>query len=727
MDLDEGESRRILVTGGTGFIGRALVQALCERGHQVTALGRNRAALDTLLRASPPTGPGSLRFLACDLRDRQAVIAACAGQQIVYHVGALTSPWGDRRAFDATNVAGTASVIMGCREHGVERLIHVSSPSVVFAFHDQFDLPDTTPYPRRFSSEYARSKALAETLVLGAARRGLPAVIVRPRAVFGPGDTTLFPRLLRAARLGRLPRIGDGDAVTVLTYLDNVIHALLLAMHAPNAVGRVCTITNEQPVPLWSLVDQVLATQDLHLSDRAIPLPVALAAAGALETAWRLLRLQGEPPVTRYSIGLLGYSETFDGRAAQEALGYKPIVSLEEGIARTLSWLQSQGTPPGATPHDSGPADSELALSDAAPLVRSQPRTVLAGAAPTDELGAIADTSVSGGAAVSDPTAYRGGTGISSQPQAPVPQPVVQCQILAAGYCRQFYHYVEHGAPHRQIALPATFALLQHPEHGVILFDTGYAPRSKDATARWPFVLYERLIPVTVRPEWSAVAQLARRGIVAEDVRYVIVSHFHADHVGGLRDFPRATFIATQTAYDHVQGLHGWRALRAAFVPALLPGDFADRLWPIAFVDAPLTASDAAPRAPRPVAWSAFPRALDLFGDASILLVPLPGHAAGQIGALVRSGTSTGTLLAADGSWTTNAYRERRMPSRLVTPLMEDWPQARRTLRLLHAVWRTKPNVTIVPTHCPELHDALLAEMDVPPALRPAASREPGR
>lgn len=305
-----------------------------------------------------------------------------------------------------------------------------------------------------------------------------------------------------------------------------------------------------------------------------------------------------------------------------------------------------------------------------------------------------------------------------------MPQPIVQCEILAAGYCRQSYHYVEHGAPHRQIALPATFALLRHPEHGSILFDTGYAPRSKRATARWPFVLYDRLLPVTIRPAWSAVAQLARRGIAPEDVRYVIVSHFHADHIGGLRDFPHATFIAAQTAYDRVRGLKGWRALRAAFVPALLPEDFAARLWPIAFADVPSSTDGDVPRAPRPIAWSAFPRALDLFGDGSIVLAPLPGHAAGQIGALVRSGASTRTLLAADGSWTTSAYRERRMPPRLVTPLMDNWREARRTIGLLHAVWRTEPHVTIVPTHCPTLHDALLAEMGVPPALRPAAAHD---
>jgi nucleoside-diphosphate-sugar epimerase/glyoxylase-like metal-dependent hydrolase (beta-lactamase superfamily II) len=678
MDPDATPSRKILVTGGTGFVGSALVAALRDRGHQVTAMGRTQRALTPWLQDQAVSCEGTVRFLQADLRDRPAVVAACADQDVVYHVGALTAPWGRRRDFEATNVGGTDSVIIGCVQHQVERLIYVSSPSVVFSFSDQFDLRDDALYPGHFSSEYARSKALGEVLVRRAAQQGLKTVIVRPRAVFGPGDTTLFPRLLRVARLGRLPQIGQGDNVTELTYIDNVVHALVLAMICEQANGQTVTITNGQPVALWPVIHRVLATQGLRTSARTVPLSVAMGLAWSLENLWHMLRIPSEPLVTRYSLGLLGYSQTFDISAAKEILGYQPLVSLEQGIARTLIWLRASTDATVAPP-------------------RHVPEFV-AGAPGKDS---------------SSPVGVTSGT-----PEQAVSVDVT-CDVLATGYCCQSYHHLVRGAEKRVVALPATFALLRHPRHGVILFDTGYAPRSREVCASLPFSIYERMVPVTVLPEWSAVRQLERRGIGPREVRQVILSHFHADHLGGLRDFPEATFITTEAAYARVRGLSGWRALRAAFIPALLPRDFEARLRLVSLASEPVpipNRRDADPLATEP--WSVFPRTLDLFGDGSILLLPLQGHAAGQIGALVRTSRSSRTLLAADGCWSSESYRARQMPPVLVAPILDNWSAARGTLRRLHAVWRTEPAVTIVPCHCPEQHDALLAEMDVPMALR---------
>jgi glyoxylase-like metal-dependent hydrolase (beta-lactamase superfamily II) len=257
--------------------------------------------------------------------------------------------------------------------------------------------------------------------------------------------------------------------------------------------------------------------------------------------------------------------------------------------------------------------------------------------------------------------------------------PVVSCEVLAAGYCLQSYRFLVAGGAHKVTALAASFALLRHPRHGIILFDTGYAPRSKEAVKHWPFVLYEKLIPTTIKPEWSAKARLAQRGIGADEVRFVIVSHFHADHIGGLRDFPRATFIASGNAYARVRGLKGLKALRAAFIPELLPEDFEAR---------------------------------------SLVILPLPGHAPGQIGVLVQSGETSRTLLAADGAWTCESFRNRRMPSRLVTAIVDNWRATRGTLGRLHAVHRTEPEVSIVPCHCPEYHSDALKGMGVPGRLR---------
>ncbi len=709
------EPRRILVTGGSGFIGRALVAALYDQGHDVTVLGRNPLPLVTFLRekagtdasdepshpttegpsgdrsvsesstsldsgdlliGDPSPGRGRVRFLCVDLQDRPAVIAACEGRQVVYHLGALTAPWGRRREFHAVNVAGTASVILGCRLHGVERLVHVSSPSVVFDYRDQLDLTDEAPYPRRPSSEYAHTKMLAEILVRRAILKGLPAVILRPRAVFGPGDTTLFPRLLRAARTGRLPRIGTGDSVTDLTFIDNVIHALLLAMTAPRAVGRTVTITNGQPVALWPLIDRVLAPQGLRTSAHTVPLPAAMAGAAALEVAWRLLRLSGEPPATRYGLALLGYSQTFDIGAAREALGYAPVVGMEEGIQR---FLGAFGREPMTSPAGEPVGTRRAHANRGGPTERAEEHSE-SGAAPAETI------------------------------------PIVSTEVLVAGYCLQSYRFVVSGGTHRKVALAASFALLRHPRHGVILFDTGYAPRSKEAVTRLPFSLYGKVLPITIEPEWSAQARLAARGIAADDVRFVIVSHFHADHVGGLRDFPRATFIASRDAYARVRGLNGLQALRAAFIPDLLPDDFATRLHLLDLEGEDRQESADLPARTGP--WSVFPRTLDLFGDGSVVVIPLPGHAAGQIGLLVRSGATSRTLLASDGAWTCESFRRRRMPSRLTAPILDDWRAARRTLGRLHAVWRTEPTVEIAPCHCPEYHADALKDMDVPSGQR---------
>jgi len=216
----------MLVTGGTGFLGKRLAMALLERGHRVRILGRNMAPVQALLAQGA-------RPVVADLRDRDAVIAACAGVDVVFHVGALSAPWGRRADFFETNVGGTESVLAGCRAHGVKRMIYVSSPSVVFDGRDQRLLTEDAPYPRRFASIYSLTKKIGEDRVRAA--QELETVILRPKAIFGPGDSSLLPRLIAAARQGRLPQIGDGRNLVDLTYVDNVVHALLLACEAQAA------------------------------------------------------------------------------------------------------------------------------------------------------------------------------------------------------------------------------------------------------------------------------------------------------------------------------------------------------------------------------------------------------------------------------------------------------------------------------------------------------------
>ena len=324
----------VLVTGATGFVGSHLTRALLARGCRVRALGRDFGRSPNLAAA------GAVPVVA-DLRDGEAVSEACRGVSAVVHAGALSSPWGRAAEFEAVNVGGTANVIAGCRRHGVRRLVYVSSPSVVFDGRDQRDLSDDAPYPRRFVSAYSRTKKEAEDLVNAAARGDVPSVIVRPKAVFGPGDTALLPRLIRAARRGRLPQIGDGQNLVDLTYIDNVVQALLLALDADDAaVGKTYTITNGEHVRLWDVVRQVLMRLDLPTRLPRLPLPAALSLAAVLEAAALVTRR--EPLLTRYTVAILGRTQTYDISAARRDLGYAPQVSVVEGIERTLAALRAK-------------------------------------------------------------------------------------------------------------------------------------------------------------------------------------------------------------------------------------------------------------------------------------------------------------------------------------------------------------------------------------------------
>lgn len=318
----------ILVTGGSGFVGQHVAARLLRDGHRVRLMGRDFSACGALIAA------GASPYRA-DLRAHEATIAACAGVDAVVHAGALSAPWGRRAEFVAVNVAGTAAVLAGCRRYAVGRLVFVSSPAVVFTGGDHVATTEEAPYPRRFSSVYAATKARAEQLVRAAP--DVPAVIVRPKAVFGPGDRALLPRVLAAARAGRLPQIGSGRNLVDLTYVENVAHAIALALTAGPALGQTYHLTNDEHVPLWGLIRTLLARLGLPSQLRPVPIAAALGAATLMEV--RALLLGREPLLTRYTVAVLGRTQTYNIAAARRDLGYRPLVSVAEGVERTLAAL----------------------------------------------------------------------------------------------------------------------------------------------------------------------------------------------------------------------------------------------------------------------------------------------------------------------------------------------------------------------------------------------------
>jgi nucleoside-diphosphate-sugar epimerase len=331
----ERRGLKALVTGGTGFVGGALARRLHAEGARVTALGRNRAAGAALEREG-------IAFVAADLADAQAVDAACRGQDWVFHSGALAAPWGPYEEFYAANVTGTENVVAGCRQGSVRRLVHVSTPSVYFADQPRRDVAEGDPLPARHLSDYAATKLLAEQVVARAHQAGLPVITIRPRAIIGPGDTALLPRLIRPLRRGILPVIGDGQNLADLTCVENVVDALLLCAEAPDALlGRTFNITNGEPMKLWDMVRTLCGLLGFPPPRWRLSLPAALRLAGAIERVYAIVLPNREPPLTRFAVRGVALDATLDITAARRDLGYAPRVSVDEGLRAFAGWWKA--------------------------------------------------------------------------------------------------------------------------------------------------------------------------------------------------------------------------------------------------------------------------------------------------------------------------------------------------------------------------------------------------
>lgn len=329
---------KALVTGATGFLGRAVSLRLQELGWEVVGLGRDPQAGRLLAERG-------VRFLQADLRDKKRIEEACEGRDLVVHCAALSSPWGRYRDFCEINAAGTENVVAGCLRGGAKRLVHISTSSVLFDYADRLDLGEEAALPRRPANDYAATKRIAESVVLDAAARGLPSVILRPRALFGPGDTSLFPRLLRVNESRGIPLVGGGEARIDLTYVDNFVDAIVLACEAPvhRVEGEVFHITNGEPVKLKELLPRLFDLIGTPLRTKRVSRPVALAAGRTMERLYRAFPSLGEePPFTLYTVGQLAYSQTLDTAKARRELGYEPRIRLDEGLRRFADWWRRE-------------------------------------------------------------------------------------------------------------------------------------------------------------------------------------------------------------------------------------------------------------------------------------------------------------------------------------------------------------------------------------------------
>ena len=324
-----------LVTGGSGFIGSAVVQQLRDSGAAVRSLSR---------RPAPELATLGVDVVRGDLADPAAVDAAVAGCDVVFHVAAKAGVAGRCADYVHSNVDGTRNVLAACRRHGVRRLVYTSTPSVVHTGAPIRGGDERLPYARRYDSPYPRTKAVAERMVLGANDAALATVALRPRLVWGPGDTQLVPRIVARARSGRLRLVGDGGALIDTTYIDDAARAHLLAADrlAPGAAcaGRPYFVTSGAPLPVRDVVNRILAAAGLPPVTATVPFPVAYAAGAVVEAGFRLLRRTDDPPMTRFLARQLATTVWFNISAARHDLGYTPQVTLDEGLAALANSLR---------------------------------------------------------------------------------------------------------------------------------------------------------------------------------------------------------------------------------------------------------------------------------------------------------------------------------------------------------------------------------------------------
>ncbi len=326
---------RILVTGAGGFLGQAIAQALHARGDDVCTLQRgDYPALQAL----------GLTNNKGDIANRQAVVDAGRNCDAIIHVAAMAGVWGDYPDYYRSNVCGTLNVIEACRQNRIKRLVYTSSPSIVFDGEDENGIDESTPFPDHYLTNYQRTKAEAEALVLATNNEEIASIALRPHLIFGPGDPHLAPRIIKRAKAGKLRLVGKGSNLVDITYIDNAVAAHLLALDAlcPGAVcsGKAYFISNDEPMAMADIINRILAAAGLPAVSKTISPELAYMTGSIMEAAYLLLHIKSEPPMTRFIARQLARSHWYNISAAKRDLKYEARVSIDEGMQRLRQALK---------------------------------------------------------------------------------------------------------------------------------------------------------------------------------------------------------------------------------------------------------------------------------------------------------------------------------------------------------------------------------------------------
>jgi nucleoside-diphosphate-sugar epimerase len=329
----------LVVTGGTGFVGGHLIEALVRAGHRVRALARSAegAALVSRYGAEP---------VAADLGGLK--VEQIAGAEAFLHCAARAEDWGNREQFWSANVEGTRRCLEVARAAGCRRFLHVGTEAAFFNGEPLVRIDEELPYPQLQRFPYSASKAEAERLVLQANAPGFATLSLRPRFVWGPRDRSVLPTLLQMAAQGGFWWVDEGRHLTSSCHVANLVHAMQLALERGEG-GRAWFITDGEDQPLRGLLDGLATTAGVQLPRRSLPGWLARAAAWAVEGTWGLLGREDRPPMTRFAIGMLAVEVTVSDRRARQELGYAPVMGVAEGLAQ-LRQSSELATPTGGGP-----------------------------------------------------------------------------------------------------------------------------------------------------------------------------------------------------------------------------------------------------------------------------------------------------------------------------------------------------------------------------------------
>jgi nucleoside-diphosphate-sugar epimerase len=324
---------KILVTGAGGFLGLGIAKALIKEGHKVFNFSRNdHKALKEL----------NIETIKGNLKISADIEKAVIGMDAVFHVASMVGVWGDSDDFFTTNVLGTKNLIDACLKNNIKKIVYTSSPSVVFGNESLENADESQPYPNDddYLCDYAKTKAQAEQLIIKANCSTLSTVSLRPHLIFGPGDTNLFPRILNKARKGKLKKVGNGENIVDVIYIDNAVDAHIQAFNqlefGSNLCGQTYFIGQELPVNLWNFIGDILTEGNIAPIKSRISAKAAFNIGATLEKIYSFFGIKSEPPMTRFVAMQLSKSHYFNHKKAIDHFGYHPKINTKEAISRTM-------------------------------------------------------------------------------------------------------------------------------------------------------------------------------------------------------------------------------------------------------------------------------------------------------------------------------------------------------------------------------------------------------